>query len=435
MSESKDTRGRGPVDPQGAARRIGLLLLFSWLMPVAIATLLCAGVDVRPQEDAQAYWKLGRDLASTGFYGTPGAPEAYRPPLYPVWLSGIVRLFGPNHRYAVAANIPLFALSLFLLMRIARRCYGALVAAVAVVLAGTTYQVLTLPVILGAENLFLPLFLGGTLLLVEDGWRWRAARWFAAGLLWGLGVLTRGVIVALPLFLAAAVLLWWPRALAWRLRVAAMILVLMAGFALPLTAWGMRNLRHFGAFIPVTLNGGEVLALGTNPLNSIGYLEADHPYRKQLGLVGTPLEVHRQGMKVAANEILSNPVGTAVKGLMKIYETFSRHAAWQANRQLMENRLGMHFIYLNTLITWQWLVIVVLALMGLLLGSHGSLPSRLLLLGVCAYWVFFHALVHVGSRFRLPVVPLIAIYAAYTVVNIWPLRRAIRRMIERREAL
>lgn len=420
-----------PTNPALAAR-LRMLAAFVLAVIPAIAYSLFFG-DIPPQDDAGEYWRLGSQWHGTGIYGTREQPEAYWPPGYPAFIAAACALVGEEWRAVAALNLVWHLLTVAVVGFVACRAFGERVAPAAMVLFGWVWDIATLPAVLLSENTFDLLLIGGVALMIFPGSaRWRVPAFFAAGLLWGLGALTRGNIIGLPFFLLFGVLAWWPWPLRRRLHAAALMLVLIAGYLAPIAAWAHRNYKAYGMLIPVSLNSGEILALSFNPLNTWWYLSPDDPRRVEMGLLpGDAKGNYKRGRDVAIKELREHPFRSAAKALPKIWWTFTGQLPWFANRDI--NAVwGREYYLFESAIYWQWTVFVLLVLGGLLLYPNRTTAVQLLLLGVAAYWVAFHGAIKVVPRYRIPLVPIMAIYAGVFWACVVPRLAEIRALVAAR---
>ncbi len=215
--------------------------------------------------------------------GWPESPHFFSP-LYPVLLSGLVRIAGPSVLAIQIAQSLLGCAALAFLLLAARRWLGSSSA----ILAGSLY-VLYGPV-LGMENLVL---MESILLCLACAalWLWpdgRAvppaahaiggspartgalARAFAFGLVCGVLAVGRGTFLLLPLFAIAGLLLrarrsadpGEPSRAAGRALVVGLVII---GACLPLLPQTISQTRATGRLQIMTLNGGLNLYVGHNP--------------------------------------------------------------------------------------------------------------------------------------------------------------------------
>jgi 4-amino-4-deoxy-L-arabinose transferase-like glycosyltransferase len=198
-----------------------------------------------------------------------GLETTFRAPAYPYFLAGIYRLVQPELRIA-AARLAQAGLGALLAPLAALLCLRLGMGRRAAILAGLVlglYPILVIyPVGLATENLFLPLLLAGVLALVwrpPQGGRGELLRFGAAGVLFGLAMLTRST-AALAVLLAGA----W---LAWRAGKKAALLLLLAAFGVCLP-WAARNslLLKKPTFVETSL--GYNLFVGYHPLGDGGFV-------------------------------------------------------------------------------------------------------------------------------------------------------------------
>ncbi len=421
-----------PDTPTGDASRGRLVAAFLLAVFPALAYSLLFG-DIPPQDDAGEYWRLGSQWHATGLYGTAAEPEAYWPPGYPAFIAAACALVGEEWRAVAAMNLLWHALTVALVGWVAARAFCARAAPAAMVVFGWLWDIATLPAVLLSENTFNLLLLGGAaLMMLPRTSPGRVAAFLGAGLLWGIAALTRGNIIGLPFFLLAAVLAWWPWSLRRRLRAAALMLVLLVGYLTPIAAWAHRNYRAYGMLIPVSLNSGEILALSFNPLNTWWYLSPEDPRRAEMGLLpGDAKGNYVRGRDVALKELREHPLRSAAKALPKIWWTFNGQLPWFANRDI--NAVwGREYYLFESAIYWQWTIFMLMVLGGLLLYPNRATAAQMLLLGIAAYWVLFHGAIKVVPRYRIPLVPIMAIYAGLFWACVIPRLGEIRALVSTR---
>jgi 4-amino-4-deoxy-L-arabinose transferase-like glycosyltransferase len=238
-------------------------LVFVLALLVRVAVIAMTGFKSTSFGDAEAYMRTAELVLETKSY--PDNAEAlpvFRAPGYPSFL--IVSTLG--HPRAVPVdklwNALLGAACAVLLARIAGRISGSSqVALAAGLLAAVNPAFVYLATDVQSESLTILLLLlfASQLLAAVDGGRARDA--LGAGVFLGLAALTR------PSCLALAPLLLTPlatRRLGARLgRGAAAV----AGLAIALAPWTVRNATRFGAFLPVNDQAGVVFWLGNTQIN------------------------------------------------------------------------------------------------------------------------------------------------------------------------
>lgn len=248
---------------------------------VAIALIVRIGVIVAdagyaPQQDAWDYNRhalsiAGGDGFPDSYYVADEGPSALRAPGYPFFLAGIYVLSGDSVTLGRIANAALGALAVLLIFLITTRIWGRRVGFFAAAAAAVFPPLVLLSKELLSEPLFIALTMGMVLAILEFR-RTREARWaILAGVLAGLGALTRnpGPALAIPLLVG----LWVgrPRRSWAAARVPLLSLLCMALAVFP---WTVRNAVEFGRFVPVTSGTGFAMA-GT--YNQLSFEDDEHP--------------------------------------------------------------------------------------------------------------------------------------------------------------
>lgn len=264
-----------PGDPVAASRwppglrrladRPDTVLLLGVTMLALVIRLVVVALTVghlRISSDAGDYLRLAQSLAHGHGWGTSrvapgGGPEGLRPPGYPLWLAGVLRVTGGGVTAVrvvgaiVGATVPALVMSLASSMWADRRVVTAagLLAAVlpSLVIAAVTPM---------SESLFVPMSLGIVVAAVAYRRTGRPAALVTAGVLLGLATLVRpvGIVLVVPLVVLAA---GAPVRRSRRLIAAAAALAVAAA---PVAAWEIREISAFHTVVPLTTQGGYLLA-------------------------------------------------------------------------------------------------------------------------------------------------------------------------------
>ncbi len=364
----------------------------------------------RPTVDAALYLESAQRIAGTGGLGE----VFFKPPLFPYVLGFWLRLVGLDYFWLRVPFVLVGAATAVLTWGLARRLFDARVA----LLAGSLQALHGSAVFFDAELLEVGLAtcvqMAALLALgaARDG-TGRAA--FGAGLLVGLGCVAR------PGFAVFALV-----ALAWFGR--RRLLPALAGALLALAPVTLHNAAH-GDFVLVSSNLGLNFRIGNNPWANGRIVptpelpaepararrEATRIAEASAGRSLRPSEVSRfwlqRGMKHAA----THPGPTARLTLRKLY--YAIHATPIAdNEDLLGLRRYLHL--------YAWLPVGMWLLSPLgLLGAWAarSVAARQLWLVRAFLWAQVLALLpfFVVERFRLPWAPALAVFAAWSLVEIW----------------
>lgn len=246
---------------------VGLVARAVWVVEVA-----------RPPQglyDPARYAAYARDIGAGKGMVEPltGAPTAYFPPGYP-WFLGIIEWVIthtplPDDLPLVAGLVQavLGAASVVLVGVLGRRLHSPGAGAVAAVVVAVMPNLVLHSAALLSETLTIALLLGFLVALVPPAGPapWPAgtgpSRLAGAGVMLGLVLLVRpvaaGVLVAVAVcWLVAGV--GWRRSLAWTG-------VLLGIVVLCILPWTVRNLVRMDAFVPLATNTGDNLCIGHGP--------------------------------------------------------------------------------------------------------------------------------------------------------------------------
>ncbi len=235
----------------------------------------------------------------------------------------------------------------------------------------------------------------------------------AGGFLWGLATLTR----ELTLYLAPFALLWLLRGEARRLspRLSPAVwraLAFALGLVLTLLPWTARNAIVFRAFIPVSTMGGSNLWQGNVPLTHLEIHAA-------LGEIEDPVERDRQARKLAWEAIRARQPGWILEKLAEQMPEF-----WKAGSEVLDHVLSRapcrpltaaEQKALEVVVVGPYLAVLALSLVGL--ARAGPSPGAVLLLVLLAAWNMAHVAAYATTRFRLPLLPVLFLFAAAVVAR------------------
>ncbi len=428
--------------------RVRALVVAALLVGLALRLAFAFGYWVgKPLTlDEQEYLLLASSVARGDGFTYPDAAAARttrhfeRPPVFAVLLAGVLRLTndrlvsGPKRSDGVPAAFPRTSseipLAIRLLQALVGLCAVALVAGLAGriagpggAVAGAAIAAVYPPIAwlsgyVLSEPLYSALALAVVWLLhvVPAGAARRvpaALATFAAGVLAGVAVLTKELMVFFLPF--AAVWLLWRRG-----RIPA--LALAVGVALVLTPWIARNYAVHGRFVLTASHGGVTFWTGNNPL---ARGEGDLAANPEIGRARVAFEQRHQGLTPEALDrayyedafrfITANPAGCALLLVKKLFYTVVPIGP--------SYRLHSPLYFLTTLFSYALvLACAVPGFAGLAARGRASHLTALWLLAlstVAACVVFFPQ-----ERFRTPVLdPMLLVCAAAWLASRTPVAR------------
>jgi hypothetical protein len=428
---------------KGATRtraQLGLLLLALITSSVLRAWWIQVA-DGAPRSDAKQYFNLAKQLASTGSYAFDDGATAFWPVGYPAALSMAFRAFGAKASVGRLFNLLLGVGSLICFYHAARGArLSRWAALLAVWLAALSPVYLTYTSLTVSETYFnFAMLLGCAIAL---GPRVTRRRLLLAGLVFGCAALTRPHGVLLPIVVGV---LGADRLSAAGTRT----LFLVCGLLLAMSPWWVRNALAFGAFVPISTNGGLNLFIGNNPHANGGYRLDAAVLAPVLVRFPDPegpnggqqeLEYDRFAAQLARAYIREHPAEALARIPSKLAHMFTTDLSgleW-ARPKAREKRarmlglsepLAIHnrALRMGAAIGLLWTLARCLAL-AIRRPLHGDTASHALAIGllpaaVVASFTAIHIIYFGAPRFQFPLLPWFELSAATGLAGIYDLAR------------
>jgi 4-amino-4-deoxy-L-arabinose transferase-like glycosyltransferase len=367
----------------------------------------------------------GYVTAATNFHQTYFEPTSplfplglLRPPGYPAIIRVVYAVAGDRPWVVILLQIAMGVATVGLVYLLGRRLFGPAVGAWAALALALDPISIILANYVKTEIPFTLLLVGGTLLWVrglqDHSWGWGAT----AGIVFGIGVLVRPVSLYLPAVLIPLGLILYGGA--WRNRVAFVLAVLLA-FSVPVGGWIAHNAEATG--VP-TLSTAESINLLLHRAagalaedRGISVTQARAQLRQELDRRAGPklneAERSRVATSLAVRTLLHHPVGavkTWVRGAFQMFAGPGR-----------DELLVLLGISSHTSGTSVGLVVLEFLIYGLILagavwGVRVLVRDRKwtelsLVLAFVFYLVIISSGLNAYSRFRVPVMPFIALLA------------------------
>ena len=414
LEASADVPGHGAGD---GGRRFGLALLaLTAAAFVARAAYLlwepaCALAGDESSWVALGTQELGRPRRGLNPFRVR---LIFYPPLYPYFIAVLHRLLGSLDA-VLWVQAAVGALLVPAVGRVGRSAFSPNVGLAAAALTAVYPDFVWFSVHFWSETLFIvALWWGVERVLQADTSGSRGAA-VAAGVVWGLSTLTR----ELSLYLAPFAAVWLARGVisgggekskqerrAGLGRAGVFLLALV----LTLAPWTIRNALVFDAFIPVSTMGGSNLWQGNVPLTHLEVHES-------LGQITDPVERDRHARKLARQVILEQqPAWIFHKTAAQMPEF------WKAGSEILDHLVGRGACgplapgtlkTIEVVVVGPYLVLLGLCLVGLARGR--ATPGGVLLLVLASAYNFAHVVAYATTRFRLPVLPVVFLFAAAVV--------------------
>ena len=382
------------------------LWLLALLGLVARAAFLLLEPSTHPIADERTWtnWAVDNLVTEKVRFNPLRTRMIFYPPLYPYFIAAPYALFGSL--LAVKwAQILVSALLVPAVGRVGGLVFGERTGLVAAAVCAFYPDFIWFSVHFWSETLFLTLLWWAfERLLTADS---RKSLWAAlvAGALWGLAILTRETgLYFTPL--AALWLSWGRRTEAGLSRGAAYLLAA----ALVVLPWTYRNWVLFDAFVPVSTAGGLNLYQGNAPLSR---QEVYDQYEAIHGRV----EQYRWARSMGIRAILDRQPGWIFEKLASEMPRF-----WEADSlALVHIKRGAYGDVRSAaaVLAWALTVLPYLALLSLFVAAVAALDLErrtLLLLGFLVVYNLLHVATHGFARYRMPIVPIVFMFAAHACV-------------------
>lgn len=402
-------------------------------------------------DDEKEYNAFAVNLVTHGEFGTtPGRPASIRPPLYPVFVAAIYSLCGVENYHAVRlAQAALSLLTVLLLYWLGREVLSPTAGLWLAGLYCFYPSMLGLNNLLYTEVLFTLLLVAACLTVVLF-YRRGHVGWLAlAGVLLGLAALTRSVVYLTPPLLAGFVLLFAkgpataPSLSFGKRLVAALAMVLT--FALTLAPWVIRNTALHQTLVIIDTMGGRNLMMGNyqyTPLyrawdavslqgeqSWIHEVREAHPEIKAPDAVSQG-HVDKLALKRGLKFIRENPGLTFQRDVIKFFDF------WGLERELVARAATGGFgtlpsgstAILAVVIFGSYAALLFLAVYGMILAPPEDRRVHWFLLAVVAFITAMHTLVFGHSRYHLPLMPFVLLYATSALLSskaIWQRRKSL----------
>lgn len=418
--------------------RIALAVCFALGLLVRLVVWAETGALQPRITDEQQYTQIAENIrAGNGFAWAPGQPTSIRPPLYPGLLAATWTLAGRTDFQAVRMIQILLSLATAILVywlgaTLWSKEAGALAAAICWLYPSLIfYDSLIL-----TETLFtfaLVAFVAATVKLMRTP---RALFAAVCGLTLGLAALTRSVLWPLPLILCPALMLMlvasWPR----RIALASLVL---AGYAVVVGPWAVRNTRLQHVTTVVDTMGGMNLRMGNyeytpddrmwDAVSLRGEKNWVHGISDDLGSGEiTEGQKEKWAQRKAIEYMRSHPGETLRRSLIKFADF------WGLEREFMAGAQQGFFappkwfeLLASAAILLAYAVVAALGAAGIWMAAPRDKRSHAILLLPVLVLIAAHTIVFGHSRYHLPIVPIFGLYAAALVVERVPSLAILRR--------
>ena len=394
------------ADPDAAFPTARTLLLLTLAGFAARAAFLMLEPATHPVADERTWtnWAVESLVTPRVAFSPLRTHMIFYPPLYPYFIAVPFALF---HTLEAAkwAQVAVGALLVPAVGWVGVQAFGARAGVVAAAVTAFYPDLVWFAAHFWSETLFLVLLWWAMERLMAGDARASTGAVAAAGVLWGLAILTRETILYLTP-LAASWLAWRAERPAGAKRAAAFLLCA----ALTVVPWTLRNWISFRAFVPVSTAGGLALFQGNARLTR---QEVYDRYEAVHGRIEQYRFARREGWRAIGER-------QPLWALEKLREQMPRF--WEADSLALIHIKRGAYGAVPAPIAVAAAVVVLAPYLAVLAGfalGVALLPldrRRGLLVSLLIFYNALHVATHGFARYRLPVMPVVFLFAAAAYV-------------------
>ena len=410
----------------------------SVLVGLAFASRYIAGII---QSSATDYWDSGNSsyfmIAENLVYGegyalVAGSPTIWRNPLYPLLLAGIYSISGKSVPAFIAGNSLLGVLVVLAGFFVARAVFQSLSVGILAALLVSIYPYL----VFHSSHLFETSLISLLVLLLvlaaiethkEGSYIWAAL----AGILMGLSVLTKSSALSLmPIFIV-----WWIslsyRKFKRRILVASFLFLSFTGIVL--LPWAIRNKIVLDHLTVSESNLGFNLWKGNNPLTFAVYpmthLDSLDEYAAWILPADSTAKYwpesewfQHQALEYIRKDPMRFLKGLARKSLQLYDWNIIPYLEGKAVIDPVTETITMPASSRSPTKQLSYTIPYIFVVTFVLIGFLGSIKRNweilFLVIPILIIWSIGHAVAFTITRFRMPIEPLILIWAAYGMKSV-----------------
>lgn len=397
------------------------LLLVAWLHG--------EGLNVADERDYDA---LAVNLVDYGEYGFgQGQLSSLRPPVFPALVAGLYKV-GGEHNFTLVrmVNALLGVLIAYVVYWMARRLYDEKTGLLAAAICAFYPSLVAVNGLVLTETLF-TLLMVTSCVLFERYLTTSSLGWLAAfGATLALASLTRSVLWLFPGPLVLFLLVWAP-APRFSTRCIHAAVALLA-FAIVMAPWTVRNTRLQKTFVTVDVMGGRNVMMGNyehTPFHrpwaaiEIEGPEAWHQLVRQRfpeesqGV--TQGQLDKLAVRYAAEYMRAHPLETLQRDVAKFFHF------WQLEREVVAGLVRGYWgnvpkaatLVIAAALLGSYVVVMLLGVFGAAAAIPANWRMHAFLWLLMAFVCGLHTLAFGHSRYHLPLMPLVGMFAAAAWVN------------------
>ncbi|MBU4220133.1 MAG: glycosyltransferase family 39 protein [Euryarchaeota archaeon] len=372
--------------------------------------------------DSSFYDGIAKNILAGNGFGYP-EPTAYVTPLYPLFLSAVYMIFGHNILAVQLLQALIGSLSVLCVYFIAKKIFDEKIGSIAaIIMAFYPHQIFWSGYIL-TETLYVFLLLFAILFFIRFCERQTIVNALVAGILLGIAGLTRPIAFCFTAFLIIYII-WLNKNKVQGLKFSCIFVI---GVLLVSSPWIIRNYNTFGEFIPGSTEGWFVFYAGNSPGATGGLDGYVTGYQDFTPLNFTSTSERNLSETEMNNEYKLSSLNFIKENPSSFFKIMPRKFwnMWRPN-------YAKASIKNHALMSLPYIIMIALALCGIYY-SYQKHKNKLkwILYFFIAYNILFH-LIFIGLiRYRLPVEPVLIIFAAYAISFHIHRSRRIESLLER----
>ena len=402
------------------------------LIVVAVLVRLAAawsanGVGLEVVDERHYATLAGNLTDGVGFAWGPGEPTSIRPPLYPAFVAAIWGAVGEKNLQAVRwVQVVVSLFSVWLVYLIGCQWFDRRSALLAAAGMAIYPSLLFAGVLILTETVFVVLLLLFIWCCGRLEERPSLSMAFAAGLALGLSALARSVMW--PFILLVPAMAWFGLRSGRSARVQ-VIVALVVGYAAVVGPWAVRNTLLQGTSTVVDTMGGLNLLMGNYEhtpedrmwdavsLTGDQYWSATLPKLAPDGRRWTEGTKEKWAQRQAVAYMLEHPGTTLRRSLLKFADFWGLERDFIAGFQRGYYQAPTWFVAVGAaFITLAYIATAILAVVGIFM-SPPDRRAHVFLLTVILFICGVHTIVFGHSRYHLPLIPILLLYAAAAVTS------------------
>jgi hypothetical protein len=407
----------------------------AWILSIGalvrIALVWRFGSDAPTITDALDYNQLAVGIVENGSYvSQSGQLISLRPPLYPAVAAAIYKLFGLESYLAVSIfHGALSLVTVWLAFRLGTEVYSERVGLGAAALTCFYPSLLAYNQFFLSEVLFTFFVTAGALLSVKVLKTAGIGAAVLLGVALGLGALTRSVLWLFAPLLSLGLAMATHAGPGRRMAVATVTFV---AFAATIAPWAIRNTRLQKTFTVIDVMGGRNVMMGNYEYTprdrswaTIETETGDRAWHRVLAAKTpgysklTQGQIDKAAMRYGVEYFFSHPWQSLTRSTVKFFNF------WQLEREIVagmrQGTLGSTplgiTIAVAIFVCAYYAITLFAALFGALMTPPADRSCHLLLVAWIAFPAALHAIAFAHSRYHLPLVPILTVYAAAAFVQ------------------